>query len=129
MEKLEKNKILVVDDNIDLAEAIADLLDIHGYHVDIAFNSKEALAKYNNAHYDIVLMDIKLPDKNGVDSFIEIKKTNPNAKVAVMTGYKDSKLIHKAKDNGAANIFYKPFGIPKLLSVIENVISGCNGQL
>ncbi len=118
---MEENKILVVDDNVDLAEAIADLLDIHGYDVDIAFNSRDAIKKYKEDSYDMVLMDIMLPDKNGVDSFIEIKKSNPGAKVAVMTGYKDTKLIDKAVANGVHNVFYKPFNIPKLLNVIKKV--------
>jgi DNA-binding response OmpR family regulator len=117
---MEENRILVVEDNKDLAEAIADLLDIHGFEVDIALNSSDALKMYKKDTYDMVLMDIMLPDKNGIDSFIEIRKTNPRAKVAVMTGYKDRKLISKARENGVNNIFYKPFNVPKLLNIINN---------
>ena len=101
-------------------EAIADLLDIYGYEVDTAFNSIDALKKFGEDSYDMVLMDIMLPNKNGVDSFIEIKKSNPGVKVTVMTGYKDKKLIKKAVRHGVNNIFYKPFNIPKLLKVIKS---------
>ena len=69
----------------------------------------------------MVLMDIMLPDKNGVDSFIEIQKSNPGAKVTVMTGYKDNKLIDKAVANGVKNVFYKPFTIPKLLKAVNRI--------
>lgn len=117
---MEENRILVVDDNEDLAEAIADLLDIYGYDVDIAFNSTDALKKCSEDNYNMVLMDIMLPDQNGVDSFIKIKKSYPGAKIVVMTGYKDQELINKALENGVNNVFFKPFNIPKLLNIINN---------
>jgi DNA-binding response OmpR family regulator len=120
-EKMERNRILVVDDNSDLAEAIADVLDIQGYRVDVAFNSKDALEKYEEEKFDIVLMDIKLPDKNGVDSFIEMKKIHPDAVVAFMTSYKEPELINRAVANGVCRVFYKPFNIPKLLKVIDKI--------
>ncbi len=112
-------KILVVDDNQDFAETLSDVLDLNGYDVDMAFNGESAIQKYNEENYDLAFIDVKLPGKNGVESFLEIKKNNPRAKVIMMTGYSVKQLLDEALKNGALDILYKPFEVDKVLKIIE----------
>jgi two-component system response regulator HydG len=116
-----KSRIFVIDDDRDHAESIADVLDARGYEVEVAFSGEEAVARFREADFDVVLMDIKLPGINGVETFFEFKKIRPSAHVFMMTGYSVEQLIAQAVDNGALGVLKKPFGMPDLLSALENV--------
>ena len=114
-------KVFIVDDDSDHAESIADVLEARGYVVEIAFSGEEAVARFREADFDVVLMDIRLPGINGVETFFEFKKIRPSAHVFMMTGYSVEQLIAQAVDNGALGVLKKPFGMPDLLAAIEDV--------
>lgn len=113
-------KILVVDDNQDFAETLSDVLELNGYEVDTAYSGESAIEKYNNEHYDLAFMDVRLPGKNGVESFLEIRKIKPKAKIIMMTGYSVKQLLAEALDHGALDVLYKPIEVDKVLKLIEN---------
>ncbi|MFP4362227.1 MAG: response regulator [Spirochaetia bacterium] len=114
-------RFLIVDDNIDLAETLADILEINGYNADVAPSGEEAIEMAQNAHYDLIFMDVKLPGKNGVDSFLEIQKHVPECKVVMMTGYKVEQLLEQAMEHGALEVLRKPFETEVLFSVIKSI--------
>lgn len=116
-----KPRIFVVDDDHDHAESIADVLDGRGYEVEVAFTGEDAVARFREVDFDVVLMDIKLPGINGVETFFEFRKIRPSAHVFMMTGYSVEQLIAQAVDNGALGVLKKPFGMPDLLSTLEKV--------
>ncbi len=64
-------------------------------------------------------MDIMMPGRNGVESFIEIRKFKPEAKVYMMTGFSVDELIDKAVENGAMGVFSKPVDLQKVFDVLE----------
>lgn len=114
-------KIFIVDDNQDFAESLADLLQLDGHQVELAFDGETAIENFRGQNYDITFMDVKLPGMNGVESFFEIRKINPQAKVVLMTGYNVEQLVDQAVENGALGVLLKPIGMPQILEQLEKV--------
>lgn len=114
-------RILVVDDNQDLAEILADILDLNGFYVDIAYDGESAIEQFRKNDYDLAFMDVKLPGMNGVESFLQIRKIKPNARVIMMTGFSVEHLLDEAVRHGAWAVMHKPLEIPKVLDMLENM--------
>ncbi len=114
-------RIFVVDDDRDLAESLAEVLELSGHEVEIAFSGEEAVEIFRQRDFDISLMDVVMPGMNGVESFLEIRKIKPDAKVFMLTGYSVTQLLDQALDNGALGVLEKPIGIEELLAKIDNM--------
>ena len=114
-------KIFVVDDDRDFAEGLADVLEMAGHDVEVAFNGQDALEVLIQSDFDVAFMDVVMPGMNGVESFLEIRKFKPDAKVFMMTGYSVQELLDQAIDNGALGVLDKPVGIDDLLTRLEGV--------
>jgi len=114
--------VLIVDDDLDHAESIADVLSVRGYDVEVAGSGEEAVARFrDDADFDVVLMDVKLPGMNGVEAFFEFKKIRPPVRVMMMTGYSVEQLVAQAVDNGALGVLHKPFAVTDLLATLDRV--------
>lgn len=113
-------KILVLDDHVDVAASIGEILELDGHEVTLVHNGINAIAAYTNNFFDIGLFDVKMPGINGVDSFLEIKKMNPHASVIMMTGYADDGVIERAIENGALGPLRKPFEVDELIQRIDD---------
>ena len=114
-------RILIIEDDADHAESIADVLNAHGYQVELALTGEQGIAKFRDEDFDVTLMDVKLPGMNGVETFFQFRKMRPDAKVIMMTGFSVEHLIAQAVDNGAIGVLYKPFAIIELLTMLERV--------
>jgi DNA-binding NtrC family response regulator len=115
----DKPTILVVDDNLDLLETFAMILKRRGYHVQTAGNGMAAVAKFKDQEFDVTLMDIVMPEMNGVEAFKKIKEIRPEASIILMTAYSDEELIQSARDEGAHKIIHKPIHIDQLFELIN----------
>jgi len=120
----DKPKILVVDDNQDLLETFAMILKRRGYSVQTAGNGISAVDKFKDQQFDVTLMDIVMPEMNGVDAFKKIKEMQPGTPIILMTAYSDEELIQTARDEGANQIIHKPIRIDKLLELINETAEG-----
>jgi CheY-like chemotaxis protein len=124
-----KGNLLLVDDNLDFLDSTKDVLEDQGYHVDTATDGKEALKRACHDPFDVVLMDIKMPGMNGVESFIKMKEHNPEIKVILFTAYSMENLIDEAHKAGVCEVLNKPLDMVKLIDLIEEVrggqIGGC----
>jgi two-component system response regulator HydG len=120
----EKPKILVVDDNQDLLETFAMIFKRRGYSVQTAGNGLSAVDKFKDQQFDVTLMDIVMPEMNGVDAFKKIKEIQPGASIILMTAYSDEELIRTARHEGAHQIIHKPIRIDKLLELINETAEG-----
>ncbi len=112
-------KVLIVDDDTTGVETLSNVLEIKGYRVDAAYGGMEALEKIGRTNFDFVLLDLKLPDINGVETFRKIKKVKDGLKVVIMTAYSLPHLIQEARKEGALAILTKPLNIDKLLSLLK----------
>jgi DNA-binding response OmpR family regulator len=116
-----KQRVLIVDDDVDHAESLADVLDMRGHSVELAHSGEEAIASFRSGEFDLVLLDVKLPGINGVETFLELKKIRPSARVMMMTGFSLEQLIAQAIENGALGVLYKPFAATELLATLGQV--------
>jgi CheY-like chemotaxis protein len=113
-------KIFIVDDDPDFAEGVAITLEIAGHEVTFAHSGEEAVRRFQKQDFDITFMDVRMPGMNGVDSFFEIRKNKPEAKVIMMTAYSVEELLNRAIDGGALGVLHKPFGAEEILQAVES---------
>ncbi len=113
--------ILIVDDDSDLAESLADVLEARGYAVELAGSGEEGVERFRRRDFDLVFTDVKLPGMNGVESFFEFRRIKPDAKVVMMTGFSVEQLLSQAIENGALAVLHKPFAIAEILAVLESI--------
>jgi len=118
---VRKLKILVVDDDKDFAEGIAESLELEGHEIQLAFTGEEAIEKFKAEDYDISFMDVKMPGMNGVESFLEIRKFKPHANVVMMTAFSVHQLLEQAMENGAIGVLSKPFDIQSVLEILNEI--------
>jgi CheY-like chemotaxis protein len=114
-------RILIVEDDHDHAESLADILEARGHHVELAHSGEHALERFCEADFDLTLMDVKLPGMNGVETFFKFRRVRPDARVMLMTGYSVEHLVAQAVENGALGVLRKPFSGVDLLRAVDNV--------
>ncbi|NLE37315.1 MAG: response regulator [Pirellulaceae bacterium] len=115
-------RILIVDDDRDFAEGLADVLLPHGFDVELAFSAEDALTKFIEGNFDVTFMDVRLPGKNGVESFLEIRARKPHARVIMMTGYSVEQLLEQAVAGGAWAILHKPLNPERILRLLRDIV-------
>jgi DNA-binding NtrC family response regulator len=114
-----KLNILVVDDDAANAESLAELFQMDDHRVIIAYDGQQAIEAFSLNKVDVGFFDVMMPNKNGVDSFMEIKQQHPDARIYFMTGYSADDLIQKAVAGGALGVFSKPVDLTRLLKAVE----------
>ena len=122
-------RILLVDDNEDFLDSTKDVLELEGFDVYTASSGEEAVMYTGTQSFDIILMDIKMPGMNGVESFIEIKKQNPGVKVIMVTAYSVKGLMQQALREGAIAVLQKPVELDRLFKSISDAINNGKGGL
>ncbi|MGD0795142.1 MAG: response regulator [Dehalococcoidales bacterium] len=115
--------ILIVDDNEDLLQTFAMILKRRGFCVETAGNGTSAVDKFKEQCFDVTLMDIVMPEMNGVEAFKKIREMQPGAPVILMTAYSDEELIQTAKDEGVRQIIHKPIRIDQLIEMVTEAAS------
>ena len=115
-------KILVVDDEEDVRLFLQDFLNERELDVDTAGSAEEALVKIDKTQPNVVLLDIMMPGKDGIESLEELKKKYPKIHVIMLTALKDEARISKAQKLGAANYIIKPFSLSYLESELLKLI-------
>jgi DNA-binding NtrC family response regulator len=115
--------VLVVDDDPDLCDALADMLRERGYRVSLAHDGREAAAHLRDRVFKVVLIDMRLPDGDGSQVFHLVREANPHARTVLITGHR-AELEASVRDlleHGADAVCYKPFDIPALLATLERL--------
>ena len=123
---MEKIKVMVVDDQLDLAKEIAGVVETDASLevVGIAADGFDALQKIPQNIPDVVLLDIRMPNMNGVVATQRIKTEYPNVKVVILTTFDDSDYILNAINNGASGYLLKDIGGNALIDAIKNAHAG-----
>jgi two-component system response regulator HydG len=114
-------RVFIVDDDRDFAESLALLIEGRDCEVELAFSGEEAIEKFRQRDFDITFMDVRLPGKDGVESFLEIRKLRPAARVVMMTGYSVEQLLEQAVERGAWGVLNKPIDVHRMLGMIEKI--------
>ena len=121
-----KIKILLADDQSILADGLMSVLSAcEDFEVvGIASNGVEAVEKTAKLHPDVVLMDIRMPEMNGVVATKEVKRIRPETKVLVLTTFDDTEYILGAINNGASGYLLKDTSVTALTDAIKNAYAG-----
>ncbi len=111
--------ILVVDDDRDLAESLAEMLAIDGHTTELAFTGEDGVDLYKAGAFDLILMDVKLPGISGVEAFDRIRRTDQDVRVILMTAFRMESLLSEAADKGAVTVLHKPFQIEAVTAALQ----------
>jgi len=120
----DKASILIVDDDGGMCETLSDIMEDSGYRTVIALDGYEAMQKVKEMDFDVILMDIRMPGMDGVETFKQIKSIQPGTAVVMMTAYAVEDLIEEALREGAYGVIHKPFDIERMMDLIEGVKEG-----
>lgn len=112
---------LVVDDSWYMQLTMADALEAEGYEVHTAADGSSAVEVYGEVRPDVVLMDLVLPDVDGISAMTSIRKLDRDARVVMVTGLLDDGARLAAMRSGASGFLPKPFSMDLLLRAIETV--------
>ncbi|MCD6343104.1 MAG: sigma-54-dependent Fis family transcriptional regulator, partial [Spirochaetaceae bacterium] len=112
-------KILVVDDHELIRKTLKKALDDEGYRVSLAQNGSECLKAVQSSEFDLILLDMRLPDMNGLEILQKLKETNPDIAVIVMTAYGDLESSQRAMTLGAFDFLHKPVKARAITSIVK----------
>ncbi|MDE2590857.1 MAG: response regulator [Patescibacteria group bacterium] len=128
----EKTKILIVDDEHDIANSLKKGLESRGYAIDVFIDPQEALENYKVGKYDLCIFDIRMPNMNGFQLYVEIKKLDRNVKICFCTAHESEyhEEFHKAFPELDEKYFIsKPATLTQLVTRIEKELEkGSSGQ-
>jgi DNA-binding NtrC family response regulator len=115
----ETSRILVVDDDENIRKVLTAILEDEKYNVESVGTAKEAIDKFKKKFFNIALIDIKLPDMEGIDLLTKIKDTTPRMRKIIITGYPTLQNAVDALNRGADAYILKPFDVEKVLKSIK----------
>lgn len=127
--------ILIVDDDQDNAASLGELFEIEGHTVSVVHSGQAAIDAYLEQNFDLAFMDVMMPGKNGVESFLEIRRLKPAASVYMMSGYSVEELMQQAVAGGALGYLDKPLEPEEVIRHTRNVgkggmlLSGSSGPM
>ncbi len=121
--------IMVVDDDPSTCSSLKKILVKKGYIVGTALSGEEAIDSANEKKYDIIFIDMKLPTLNGLETYLAIKKSNPETVAVMMTAYRQEmdELVDQAIHNNAYTCLYKPIEMSEMLGLISEIVERKNG--
>jgi excisionase family DNA binding protein len=117
-------EILVVDDEPIILRLFNDSLRNHDCQVTAVLSGQEALELLAKRHYDMIFLDLFIPELDGAELFHRIRKVDKHVPVTIITGYPDSALMGKALEHGPFMIMKKPFGSDDILNAVRSFVQG-----
>lgn len=112
-------KVLIVDDDENIRNTMKAIFEDEGYIVDLAATGSEAIQKSQNTAYNVALLDIRLPDMEGVDLLKLLKENTPRTRKIMITGYPSMQNAMTALNKNADAYLIKPVNIEKLLITVQ----------
>src|SRR5215510_1465584 len=119
---MSKGSILVVDDESEIREGLEMLLTSEGYGVSSAGTGASGLAKLEERPFDFLLLDVSLPDRNGLDLLKEIRRRDPHLSVVLITAYGSIEMARTAFKSGAMDYITKPWSNDELLAQVAQAV-------
>jgi DNA-binding NtrC family response regulator len=113
-------RILIVDDDENIRKVLLAILMDKGYTVDSVGTAREAVEKSKRKFYNLALIDIRLPDMEGIELLTKMRDTTPKMRKVIVTGYPTLQNAVDAVNRGADAYIVKPFDVEKVLSAIDH---------
>ncbi len=115
-----KPKVLIVDDEERFRITLRKLLGVQGVEANTAGSAKEAFEELNHQPYDVVLLDVRMPEMNGIEALAEIKKTHRDLEVIILTGHASVDIAVEIMRLGGYEYLLKPCATDELVAKIES---------
>lgn len=116
------NKVLIIDDDVDVQRVLTKIFELKNYKVTVKGTAQSAIEELKNYSYDVVILDIRLPDKDGIECLKEIKNIDESIPVVILTAYGNIKQTVEAMKLGAFDYLTKPVSNDELILTIERAI-------
>ncbi|GAB5046546.1 response regulator [Thermodesulfovibrio sp. TK110] len=116
---MKKTKLLIIDDESEFVSALTERLILRGYEANGVTNFSDGV-EFLKKLPDVVILDIGLPDMDGLEALRKIKEINPSIQVIMLSGYGDDERVNKSLMYGAYDYLIKPVEIEELISKIES---------
>ncbi|MGO9013383.1 MAG: response regulator [Dissulfurispiraceae bacterium] len=118
--------ILIIDDDISLRNLLKEIFEHLNYEVYVASNGKEGVESYRRTNTNIVLADIYMPGKDGLETIREIMREFPEAKIIAMSGFYQGNMdfFQAARDLGAVDCVNKPFKPEDIVRIVNSALGG-----
>ena len=116
-------RILVVDDDENIRKVEVAILEDEGYTVESVGTAKEAIEKSKRKFFNVALIDIRLPDMEGIELLTKFRETTPKMRKIIVTGYPTLQNAVDAVNKGADGYIVKPFDVEKVLKTIEKQLN------
>lgn len=118
-------RVLIVDDERYVREVFRDYCELsNALQIDLAHGGQEAVEKVTSEPYDLVTLDLIMPELSGLDALIAIKRLAPKLPVIIVTGNATDKLVHEAGVLGACRVLYKPVMLEDFLNEVTAALLG-----
>ncbi len=126
IEEKKGGLIMIVDDDTGFCTTLKNIQTKRSYSVGIAHSGEEAINKVKNKHYNVILIDMKLPTINGLETYLSIKKIDTEVVAIMLTGYQRelAEIVRESISSNAYTCLYKPLDIELLLELINNLLKG-----
>jgi len=115
----ETARILIVDDDENIRKVLTTILEDEGYIVESVGTAKNAIAKTGKKFYNLALIDVRLPDMEGIELLTRMRDTTPKMRKIIITGYPTLQNAVKAVNKGADAYIIKPFDVKKTLRTMK----------
>lgn len=117
-------RVLIVDDESWVRDVFKDFCDItHAFNIDLASSGTEAITLVEDNVYDLITMDLIMPEMSGLDALVEIKKRSPRVPVMVITGNATDRLVIQAGVQGACRVMYKPILLEEFIAEVAATLT------
>jgi|CXWL01.1.fsa_nt_gi DNA-binding NtrC family response regulator len=120
--------VLIVDDQTDISSGLKILFESRGYRVGVVGSGEECISEVCNKRYEIILLDIKMPGIDGVETLRQVKQVRPDVGVIMMTGHAPEEMLQKALEEGSFAWVHKPLEIDRIIQVIDQCLKKAPGS-
>jgi DNA-binding NtrC family response regulator len=115
----EAARILIIDDDENIRKVLETILEDEGYIVETADTAKKGIERNEKAFYNLALIDVRLPDMEGIELLSKLRSTKPKMRKIIVTGYPTLQNAIAAVNKGADAYVMKPFEVEKILQTIQ----------
>jgi len=119
---MPKGSILVIDDEAEIREGLELLLKTEGYQVSMADTGQSGLSRLGEQPYDLLLLDVSLPDRNGIELLKDIRRHDPHLPIVLITAYGSIEMARAAFKSGAMDYITKPWSNDELLAQVAQAV-------
>ena len=122
-EAIDQPLVMIIDDDSDLCESLWDLFRENGLRVSLAHSISDAKSRLQEAHFNVALIDMRLPEGDGSQIYKLVRETNPRSRTVIITGHRSEteERVAKVLAAGADAVCYKPFDVHALLETVNKL--------